>query len=569
MGLNITSNRTPPDWVAMVQAADSHNLQSKWQTGTPLADIQEASVHQFTDFIADLSKEFLSGLADNPNKAISKESLNNAFNIVYLELVNDDGFIGVDQNNLTLADIENAISNAHKSALEALFDLQEIWADSVLEESQTQPIDIRPQIIRTTDLGDGNFEYAVIKRPLPPSILALCGGGAKGIVYPAALKALEEAGKLEKIETYSGTSAGGITSAFLAAGMSIDDYGTFTDQVSMDSLTGTVTEFNQKYTGLTINGRRSVADLNGQSGQVAVELTDQKLTELVTGFLDSQWAKVEEANLTGAELTRLEALRDQDPNGQPRDPVMLTFNDLSILRKCDPKTFKELELTGFNLTQKTGHRYNAENTPDMPIAYAVRITMSLPGLFLSVSLAGSSDKLVDGGFYTNVPKFDNDNHHNTLVMAFTTDDYLHGSLHGPSHTEGQALPSGLTPEEAKQAKGYGYASRHTDMKNVWMRDKVTLHESGANVIEVKHGKIGTRDLNAPKRDIQFARREALIAAKAHLARTENAAVLKTFTSLQDIAESLSEPERAAIISKGRKELNPEELQLFDIVSQMQ
>jgi len=45
------------------------------------------------------------------------------------------------------------------------------------------------------------------------------GGGAKGIVYPGAYRAMVETGMLKEIQTFSGTSAGAITATFMALGI--------------------------------------------------------------------------------------------------------------------------------------------------------------------------------------------------------------------------------------------------------------------------------------------------------------------------------------------------------------
>ncbi|XP_062574920.1 uncharacterized protein LOC134236796 [Saccostrea cucullata] len=44
------------------------------------------------------------------------------------------------------------------------------------------------------------------------------GGGAKGIAYPGALKALEEVGIMKKIIRFAGTSVGSITATMAALG---------------------------------------------------------------------------------------------------------------------------------------------------------------------------------------------------------------------------------------------------------------------------------------------------------------------------------------------------------------
>ena len=55
---------------------------------------------------------------------------------------------------------------------------------------------------------------------VPYRWLVLEGGGVKGIAYGGAIRALEDAQLLDKVEGFSGTSAGSQAAALLAAGYS-------------------------------------------------------------------------------------------------------------------------------------------------------------------------------------------------------------------------------------------------------------------------------------------------------------------------------------------------------------
>src|SRR3990167_8779289 len=59
----------------------------------------------------------------------------------------------------------------------------------------------------------------------------------------------------------------------------------------------------------------------------------------------------------------------------------ITFQDLALLHKINPSRFKKLIVTGFDKTKKQEKYFNMESTPLMPVAEAVRISMSLPGVF--------------------------------------------------------------------------------------------------------------------------------------------------------------------------------------------
>jgi predicted acylesterase/phospholipase RssA len=101
-------------------------------------------------------------------------------------------------------------------------------------------------------------------------------------------------------------------------------------------------------------------------------------------------------------LTELHAdLSDPDKHYQ------LTFRDLSLLHALDPGNFRELSITGFNETDNMLESFSAqsEHWADLPIATAVRISMSLPAIIQSVILKKGDKEItmVDGGLGSNLP----------------------------------------------------------------------------------------------------------------------------------------------------------------------
>ena len=75
----------------------------------------------------------------------------------------------------------------------------------------------------------GQLRRDARQRPLPGAhpefpyeCLAFKGGGAKGSIYPGAIRALEEVGVMPHIKRFAGASAGALIAALLAAGLSAD-----------------------------------------------------------------------------------------------------------------------------------------------------------------------------------------------------------------------------------------------------------------------------------------------------------------------------------------------------------
>ncbi|NNA88104.1 patatin-like phospholipase family protein [Pseudomonas gessardii] len=84
-----------------------------------------------------------------------------------------------------------------------------------------------------------SFENGVteVKLTRPPLTgLVLSGGGAKGAAYPGAISALENKGALDGIKSISGSSAGAITAALLASGMSAGSFKSLSDSMDLISL---------------------------------------------------------------------------------------------------------------------------------------------------------------------------------------------------------------------------------------------------------------------------------------------------------------------------------------------
>jgi hypothetical protein len=80
-----------------------------------------------------------------------------------------------------------------------------------------------------SDRGVGKLLARARSRPLPGhhpdhpyECLVFKGGGAKGSIYPGAIRALEDAGIMPYIKRFAGASAGAAVAALLACGLSSD-----------------------------------------------------------------------------------------------------------------------------------------------------------------------------------------------------------------------------------------------------------------------------------------------------------------------------------------------------------
>jgi NTE family protein len=188
-----------------------------------------------------------------------------------------------------------------------------------------------------------------VSTPVPITNLVFEGGGVKGVAYCGALHELEGHGILPGITSVAGTSAGAITAALVAAGCTPEEL-----TAAMLDL-----DFHKFEDGMEIEGPVRVVEHYGwYRGQA---------------FLKWMQGQIE---------------------GKLGSPDA-TFEDLSTGRRVD------LRVVATNLATRTAQVFSVATTPTVPIAEAVRMSMSIPLFFEAVTFNGAVH--VDGGAVWNYP----------------------------------------------------------------------------------------------------------------------------------------------------------------------
>jgi len=183
------------------------------------------------------------------------------------------------------------------------------------------------------------------------------GGGVKGIAYAGAVKVLTEKNILADIHRVGGTSAGAITAALLALGAGWTEV--------RDIVGGTdFSEFMDDSWGFVRNLFRLFKDFG-----------------LCKGKAFTKWMRDQIGAMAG------------NPN--------LTFTDLEKLKEQDPAKFRSLYVVGTNLSKQIPEVFSAEQTPNMMIGEAIRISMSIPMVFAAI--LSNKETWVDGGITWNYP----------------------------------------------------------------------------------------------------------------------------------------------------------------------
>jgi NTE family protein len=189
--------------------------------------------------------------------------------------------------------------------------------------------------------------------------LALEGGGVKGLAYPGALQVMQTGGP--NIEKVAGTSAGSIVAALIALGYSPADMQTL--MLDLD--------FKRFEDGSVLGGPERF-------------------------FRKFGWFK-------GDYFLEWMQCRVKEQTGNPN----ATFADLAK----DRSKFKDLSVVSTDLSRRRRQVFSNEHSPDLPVAQAVRASMSIPlffeAFYIDDDLFGETgarqDLFVDGGVLDNYP----------------------------------------------------------------------------------------------------------------------------------------------------------------------
>jgi NTE family protein len=179
------------------------------------------------------------------------------------------------------------------------------------------------------------------------------GGGVKGIAYVGAMQVLEQRAILKNIKRVGGTSAGAINALIYALGYNIP-----AQRKILES-----TDF-KKFMDDSFGVIRDIRRLAKSFGWYKGDFFSGWIGDLIKDKLGNRKA---------------------------------TFKDLKAKRKPD------LHMIGTNLSTGYAEVFSAERQPDMPLADAVRISMSIPLFFAAKRYGPRRDVYVDGGVMQNYP----------------------------------------------------------------------------------------------------------------------------------------------------------------------
>lgn len=216
------------------------------------------------------------------------------------------------------------------------------------------------------------------------------GGGAKGVVYPGAYKAMEETGLLKKIKLVSGASAGAITAAFMAVGMSSEALREAMLSLNFKTLLG-------QGVGSLLGKNSPGTCFITKDGKPLEAFIRQHINSAVRNALKSLGNSEEFAMQYPDFKSILLKFQGTDPR--------FNFGDLALLNRLFPDQFKRLVVPALKFPNGELQIFNSELTPDVEIALACRASSSIPAILkpVEIDVMGVKQMYIDGGVYDNLP----------------------------------------------------------------------------------------------------------------------------------------------------------------------
>ncbi|XP_069124132.1 uncharacterized protein [Argopecten irradians] len=227
------------------------------------------------------------------------------------------------------------------------------------EDWDEAPVDFPPQA-PPTELEIAARQINPAEHDFPFENIVFEGGGSKGLAYCGAVRVLEEIGLFPSIKRFAGTSAGAITAALLSVGYNSHDVEKF---MKKDLSKDFMLDGSFLWRVLTFIPRIC----SGYGLSPASRVND--------------WLGEKFREKTGSPDITFEQLYKF--NGKELCVVVTNINNMAE-EYCHPKT-----------------------TPDMPVRLAVRMSMSIPGMFHVVrynhARQSQDNMYIDGGVLCNYP----------------------------------------------------------------------------------------------------------------------------------------------------------------------
>lgn len=441
-------------------------------------------------------------------------------------------------NTPSQATMSSMTLKAHEEAQYALITLHNNWVKQ----------NTVPEIYARKD-----GKYTVIEKAPDITNLVLKGGGMKGVGYIGVLTAMERLGLMSPIKHIAGTSAGAINSSCIATGMDATELKALNDSLNMSEQMGKGVEPNGKNITLGWN-----INPFAKSATKLLETLQNVFRTNVTSHITAD--AIKQSQLNDQDKRQLLTMLNTETH-----PI--TFRDLRLLSQIDSTRFKDLTLVGYDSDNKKNVYFNADTTPDLPIATATRISMSIPVLFKPVELGNTT--MVDGGVGSNLPTEVFNPYasrpsfaKNAPYVNISRDMAFATTMAFSFDEDGEAEKLQFRPQDADGLSFFEkLLYRVTVGKNgleAYTKDQNKFNETGPNGFVVYHGDLDTTDFSASRQRIDHAQTEAQIRFLEQIRRNGQGdadnAIEREYNSITAVVKDMSNEMLLAITKQDRSTL---------------
>ena len=229
-----------------------------------------------------------------------------------------------------------------------------------------------------------------------PSNLVFEGGGVLGVAYLGVLQYMDEKGLLQNLKRTAGTSAGAITACLTSLNLPFEEIKKMADTLDF----------------------RKIPEKSTLPDLVKIPEPIRSEFEKLFGDYESIYRLITNYGLFSSQYfyqwVQQQIHSQFDSQKKPPPYTFADFRNSSIHK--DQRPFFDLYVVGTNVSYRSSSIFSFETTPNMEVAEAVRISMSIPLFFEAIKTCcdslgdGESNLFCDGGVMWNYPinLFDSD-----------------------------------------------------------------------------------------------------------------------------------------------------------------
>jgi NTE family protein len=207
--------------------------------------------------------------------------------------------------------------------------------------------------------------------------LVFKGGGVRGIAYIGALEVLDEMGIVDHVERAAGTSAGAIAATLFSFRLTIQETKELFNTLD-------ITRVPQETQRTLVEGDSARDRIRRLIQAPDLECANRFINNY--GWYSSQYF-----------YEWMQGIIAQQCEG----------NGMATFAEFEERGFRDLYIVAANVSRQRPEYFSVHNTPNVAVADAVRMSISIPMFFEALQFDGQQfgqgDYYVDGGIYDNFP----------------------------------------------------------------------------------------------------------------------------------------------------------------------